>query len=79
MFMSQDISDFISVNKDKNKLIELNEWEKLDKKNKEACINEVKEYYRIYDYLIHDDLLAEQYENLIGSMWMNEVGYEITD
>lgn len=79
MFMAQDVSDFISVNKDNDKLIELNEWEKLDREIQEACINEVKEYYKIYDYLVHDDLLAEQYENMIGSMWINEIGYEIAD
>lgn len=79
MFMAQDVADFVSVDKDDNKLVELNEWEKLDRKTQKACINEVKEYYKIYDYFIHDDSLAEHYENMVGSMWMSEVGYEIAD
>lgn len=78
-FMAQDVSDYVGVQKKEDELVKLNEWENMETDLKSACIDEVLSYYKIFDYLVNDDSQVDNFENLVGGMWLNGIGYEITD
>lgn len=79
MFMAQDAADYVYVGKDEMKLIALNEWENADKKMQKYYVKDIKKNYKIFEYLVNDDSMVDEFENLVGTMWLNNVGYEIID